>query len=50
MIYVIDIEGATRFKNIRGKELDAAVAKLLAEASHEVEFIHDHDDKSANDK
>ncbi len=30
-IYVIDAEGVIRFKNIRGKELEEAVVKLLAE-------------------
>jgi len=32
-IYVIDAKGVIRYKNIRGKELDAAVEKLVAEAT-----------------
>jgi len=31
-IYVIDHKGVIRFKNARGKKLDEAVEKLLAEA------------------
>ena len=30
-IYVLDAEGVIRFKNVRGKALDAAVDELLAE-------------------
>ena len=32
-VYVLDIEGRIRFKNVRGEALDTAVDALLAEAS-----------------
>ena len=32
-IYVIDAKGVIRYKNISGKELEAAVEKLVAEAT-----------------
>ena len=31
-IYILDQKGVIRFKNLRGKELDAAVDELLAQA------------------
>jgi hypothetical protein len=34
-IYVLDHRGVIRFKNVRGKELDAAVDKLLKELEDE---------------
>ncbi len=33
-VFVIDREGTIRFKNVRGKELDDAVAELLASTKH----------------
>ena len=38
-IYLIDAKGIIRYKNVRGAELDAAITKLMAEASHEVKLI-----------
>ena len=48
-IYVIDAKGVIRYKNIRGKELDEAITKLLAEAGHEVEIEHDEDNDKNDD-
>ena len=32
-IYVLDIEGRIRFKNVRGDDLDAAIEELMVEAA-----------------
>ncbi len=50
-LYVIDAKGIIRYKNIRGKELDEALIKLLAEAGHKVEISHDEEaDESKDDE
>ncbi len=39
-IYVLDAEGKIRYKNVRGAEMDAAIATLLSEMGHDVELSH----------
>jgi hypothetical protein len=39
-IYVLDQHGVIRYKNVRGTELDNAIAALLAEMGHEVHIKH----------
>jgi hypothetical protein len=39
-IYILDHQGVIRFKNVRGAEMDKAVAALLAEMGHEVDITH----------
>lgn len=34
-IYLLDVDGKIRYKNVRGDNLDAAIETLLAEAGHE---------------
>ncbi len=42
-IYVIDQEGVIRYKNVREKGLDDAIATLLAEMGHKVTISHDEE-------
>jgi len=46
-IYVIDAKGIIRYKNVRGKDMDAAITELLAEVGHEVEIVHDEEKKDS---
>ena len=39
-IYVLDAEGKIRYKNVRGAEMDEAIAKLLSEMGHDVNLSH----------
>ena len=49
-IYVIDAKGIIRFKDVRDEKLDAAIMELLAEAGHDVELSHDHDEAKSDDE
>ena len=37
--YLIDSEGVIRYKNLRGKPLDQAIEKLMAELDEEVKLV-----------
>ena len=39
-IYVIDVDGKIRYKNVRGKQMDEAITALLKEAGTEVFIKH----------
>ncbi len=42
--YLIDQEGVIRYKNVRGKSLDRAIEKLMAEIGEEVKLVDiDHE-------
>lgn len=48
--YLIDSEGVIRYKNLRGKPLDQAIEKLMAEMGEEVKLVgidHESEDKIA---
>jgi thiol-disulfide isomerase/thioredoxin len=42
-IYLLDASGVIRYKNVRDKELDEAITKMLAEMGHDVDLT-DHSD------
>lgn len=48
-IYVLDAEGKIRFKNVRGKKLDAALTELLAEMDVIVDLSEDEDEQTETD-
>jgi hypothetical protein len=46
--YLIDKEGVIRYKNVRGKSLDQAIEKLMAEMGEEVNLVDiDHASEDA---
>ena len=46
--YLIDAEGVIRYKNLRGKPLDQAIEKLMAEMGEEVKLVGiDHESEDA---
>ena len=45
-IFVLDAKGVIRYKNVRGDDLDDAIAALLAEMGHEVEIKHEEEEDS----
>ena len=48
--YLIDAKGVIRYKNLRGKPLDQAIEKLMAEMGEEVQLVgidHESEDKVA---
>ena len=44
-IYVLDAEGVIRYEGVRGPKMDAAVTTLLGEMGHEVEIVHEDEEK-----
>ena len=46
--YLIDAEGVIRYQNLRGKPLDQAIEKLMAEMGEEVNLVGiDHESEDA---
>ncbi len=43
--YLIDAKGIIRYKDVRGKDLDKAIEKLMVEAGHEVELEAEDEDE-----
>ena len=48
--YLIDAKGVIRYKDARGKDLDEAVEKLMAEAGQEVELEAEEEKKDKEEK
>jgi hypothetical protein len=42
-VYLLDAQGKIRYRNARGKRLDEAITKLLAEIDIEVDITHDEE-------
>lgn len=48
-IYIIDHEGVIRHKGVRGKKLDEALTKLLADMGHEVDLADHSEEATSSD-
>jgi hypothetical protein len=49
-IYVLDVNGVIRFKNVRGEKMDRAIETLLAEAGEPVSIAHDEEEEGEGEE